>query len=81
MQWRTGSVMLSVHYETTRYADTRNEMRLAPHCLMHLTYNQNLAKHFTVFAALRNILNAHFESFAGYYMPGISLTTGVRVKF
>ncbi|MDR0663802.1 MAG: TonB-dependent receptor, partial [Spirochaetaceae bacterium] len=81
LQWKTGSLMLSAHYETTRYADTLNEMPLAPYCVMHLTYNQKLAEHFTVFASLRNILNAHFESFAGYYMPGISLTAGIRVKF
>jgi hypothetical protein len=36
---------------------------------------------FTAFASLRNILNAHYESFAGYNMPGISLTLGGRVKF
>jgi outer membrane cobalamin receptor len=81
LQWKSGSLMLSVHYETTRYADTLNEMPLDPHCLAHLTYNQGIGKHFTVFASLRNILNAHFESFAGYYMPGISLTIGVRAKF
>jgi outer membrane cobalamin receptor len=73
--------MLSAHYETTRYADTRNEMPLDPYCVMHLTYNQNLAKRVTLFASLRNMLNAHFESFAGYYMPGVSLTAGFRVKF
>ncbi|MDR2098092.1 MAG: TonB-dependent receptor, partial [Spirochaetaceae bacterium] len=38
LQWRTGSLMLSAHYETTRYADTRNEMPLDPYCVMHLTY-------------------------------------------
>jgi hypothetical protein len=27
------------------------------------------------------LLSAHYESFAGYYMPGISLTMGLRAKF
>jgi vitamin B12 transporter len=81
LQWKTGSILLSAHYEATRYADTLNEMPLDPYCVMHLTYNQNLAGHITIFASLRNILNVHFESFAGYYMPGISLTAGLRVKF
>jgi hypothetical protein len=47
----------------------------------HATVNQNTGKHVTAFVFLRNILNAHYESFVGYYMPGISLTLGVRTKF
>jgi outer membrane cobalamin receptor len=69
-----------VHYETTRYADTLNQMPLDPHCTAHATVNQDVGKYVTVFGSLRNILNAHYESFAGYYMPGISLTLGVRAK-
>ncbi|MDR0683555.1 MAG: TonB-dependent receptor [Spirochaetaceae bacterium] len=76
--WKTGSLLVSAHYETTRYADTLNQMPLAPHCTVHATVNQDIGKYFTVFGSLRNILNAHYESFAGYYMPGISLTLGVK---
>jgi outer membrane cobalamin receptor len=78
--WKTGSFLLSAHYETTRYADTLNEMALDPHCIVHATCNQQVGKYLTAFASLRNILNAHYESFAGYYMPGISLTLGIRAK-
>ncbi|MDR2343192.1 MAG: TonB-dependent receptor [Spirochaetaceae bacterium] len=78
--WKTGSFLVSAHYETTRYADTLNQMPLEPHCTVHITVNQHIGKHFTVFGSLRNILNAHYESFAGYYMPGISLTAGLRYK-
>jgi outer membrane cobalamin receptor len=78
--WKTGSLLLSAHYETTRYADTVNKMVLDPHCIVHVTGNQHLGKYVTAFASLRNILNAHYESFAGYYMPGISLTVGIRAK-
>jgi vitamin B12 transporter len=78
LTWRTGSVLVSAHYETIRYADTLNKMELAPYCTVHATVNQKVGKQVTVFASLRNILNAHYESFAGYYMPGISLTAGVR---
>jgi outer membrane cobalamin receptor len=42
--------------------------------------NQAIGKRFTVFGSLRNILNAHYESFAGYYMPGITLTLEGRLK-
>jgi vitamin B12 transporter len=78
--WMTGSLLVSAHYETTRYADTMNQMPLDPYCVLHATVNQNIGKHWTAFISLRNILNAHYESFAGYYMPGISLTLGGRVK-
>jgi outer membrane receptor protein involved in Fe transport len=76
-----GSLLLTAHYESIRYADTMNEMELEPHCIMHATVNQDLGKYLTAFVSLRNILNVHYESFAGYYMPGISFTAGVRVKF
>jgi outer membrane cobalamin receptor len=81
MQWKTGSLLISVHYESTRYADTLNELGLNPHWLVHATVNQGLGKNFTAFASLRNILNAQYESFAGYYMPGVSLALGLRAKF
>jgi vitamin B12 transporter len=80
LSWKTGSFMFSAHYESTRYADTLNEMPMAPHCVVHATVNQGIGNYFTVFGSLRNILNSHYESFAGYYMPGISLTMGARYK-
>jgi len=79
--WKTGSLLLNVHYESRRFADTMNEMPLDPYCMVNATFNQNTGKHFTVFASLRNILNARYESFAAYYMPGISFTLGVRTKW
>jgi vitamin B12 transporter len=79
--WKTGSLMVSAHYETTRYADTINQMALDPHCIVHATFNQEAGKYLVFFASLRNILNTQYESFASYYMPGISLVCGVRAKF
>jgi outer membrane cobalamin receptor len=81
LSWKTGSFFISAHIETTRYADTLNQMPLDPYCVVHATYNQDIGKRLTAFASLRNILNAHYESFAGYYMPGISLTVGMRARF
>jgi vitamin B12 transporter len=81
LAWKTGSLLVSAHYETTRYADTMNQMPLDPHCVMHATVNQKAGKYVTFFASLRNILNAQYESFASYYMPGISLVLGARAKF
>jgi len=81
LAWKTGSFMISAHYESTRYADTMNQMPLDPHCVVHATVNQNAGKNLTFFASLRNILNAQYESFASYYMPGVSLVIGARSKF
>jgi len=81
LAWKTGSLFISAHYESTRYADTTNQMPLEPHCVVHATVNQNAGNNFTFFASLRNILNTQYESFASYYMPGISLVIGVRSKF
>jgi outer membrane cobalamin receptor len=84
LEWETsfgaGSLLVSAHYESTRYADTLNRMALNPYCAVHITCNQGIGGGFTVFGALRNILNAHYESFAGYHMPGISLILGLRAK-
>jgi vitamin B12 transporter len=80
LDWDSGSFLVTAHYEGVRYADTMNEMPLDPHVLLNATANQGIGKHFTVFASLRNILNARYESFAAYYMPGIALTLGVRWK-
>jgi vitamin B12 transporter len=81
LSWETGSIMVSAHYESTRYADTINQMILSPYCIAHATLNQDIGKYFTFFASLRNFLNAKYESFASYYMPGISLVCGARAKF
>ena len=81
LAWKTGSMLVSAHYESTRYADTTNKMVLNPHCIAHVTLNQNAGEHLTFFASLRNILNAQYESFASYYMPGISLVCGIKGKF
>ncbi|MDR2509926.1 MAG: TonB-dependent receptor [Spirochaetaceae bacterium] len=79
--WETGSLIVQAHYETTRYADTTNKMPLSPYCMLNATVNQKLGGFLTLFASARNLLNAHYESFASYYMPGISLTTGIRTAW
>ena len=78
LSWASGSLLVSAHYESTRYADTLNEMAIAPYCVVNATVNQNAGKAVAFFLSLRNILNAHYESFASYYMPGFSFTVGVR---
>jgi outer membrane cobalamin receptor len=75
---RSGSLLVSAHWESVRYADTLNHMELAPYCLVTITVNQNVGKNFTVSGALRNALNELYTSFAEYPMPGLNLTLGCR---
>jgi vitamin B12 transporter len=79
--WKTGSVLVSVHWESSRYADPNNLMVLDPYCLVNLTVNQDIGNHVAVFGVVRNMLNALYTSFAEYPMPGMSVTLGVRTKF
>lgn len=81
LAWKSGSLLVSAHYESTRYADTLNEMVLDPYCVVNVTVNQNAGKYITLFASARNLLNAHYESFASYHMPGISFTFGLRTTW
>jgi vitamin B12 transporter len=79
--WKTGSLLISAHWESSRYADPNNLMVLDPYCLLNLTVNQNIGSRVAVFGALRNMLNALYTSFAEYPMPGMNLTLGMRAKF
>jgi vitamin B12 transporter len=78
--WESGSVIISGHYEGLRYEDRANLTQLKPVFLLNAAINQKIGKNLTAFGALRNILNKSYESFSGYYMPGITLTVGVRAN-
>jgi vitamin B12 transporter len=79
--WKTGSFLISGHFESYRYHDTANLTELKPHFLLDVSINQKAGKNFTVFGTLRNILNTSYESFYNYPMPGITLTLGMRGNF
>ncbi|MFP3089488.1 TonB-dependent receptor [Treponema sp. TIM-1] len=76
-----GSLQLSGHYEGRRYADTVNLTGLKPYFLLNANLTQGIGRNCSVFAVLRNILNQSYESFDDYYMPGLTITLGVRVNF
>jgi vitamin B12 transporter len=78
---KAGSLLVSAHWESLRYADTLNHMELEPYCLLNVTVNQNIGKHVTAFAIVRNALNSLYTSFAEYPMPGVTLTVGARTSF
>jgi vitamin B12 transporter len=76
--WKTGSFLLSGHYETLRYAERSNITVLDPYFLLNLNVNQMINDNLLAFLALRNILNTSYESFDAYPMPGITMTLGIR---
>jgi outer membrane cobalamin receptor len=80
VQWETGSLLISGHYESPRYNDRANLIPLNQPFLLNATVNQKTGKNAAVFGVLRNILNESYESFADYPMPGITLTVGVRAN-
>jgi vitamin B12 transporter len=75
---KAGSLLISGHYESLRFANTSNITKLDPYFLLNVTVNQQIGKNLTVFAVGRNLLNASYESLDEYPMPGITVTLGVR---
>jgi vitamin B12 transporter len=76
-----GSIVVSGHYETLRFADTANITKLEPHFLLNINVNQDLSKNVGAFLAVNNALNTSYESFNDYPMPGLSLRLGMRFNF
>jgi len=81
IQWKTGSVLISGHFESLRYDDRANISELKPYFLLNAAVNQKIGKNLIVFGVLRNILNESYQSFADYPMPGITLTIGMKLNF
>ena len=79
--WEKGSLIISAHFESLRYADTANITKLKPHLLLNMMANQKIGKHLAVFASLKNILNESYQSFYDYPMPGSTLTVGIKLNF
>jgi vitamin B12 transporter len=78
ISWGSGSLLLSAHYESVRYYTTTNMVELKPYLLLNLHIHQTLGKNWTVFAALRNLLNQSYESYNRYPMPAFNASLGVR---
>jgi outer membrane cobalamin receptor len=79
--WDSGSLVVSGHYESSRFNDTQNLIELKPYFFLNANVNQQMGNNFSLFGALRNILNKSYESFYDYPMPGITLTIGLRANF
>ena len=81
ISWGKGSLLISGHYESSRYDDRANLTELEHYFLLNATVNQEITKNLSVFGSLRNILDESYESFYRYPMPGITLTLGLRAQF
>jgi vitamin B12 transporter len=79
--WASGSLLFAAHYESLRYAETSNIAKLAPYFLLNLTAQQALNETISAFMALRNLLNASYQSLLDYPMPGVTLTLGAQAKW
>ncbi|MBQ2000157.1 MAG: TonB-dependent receptor, partial [Spirochaetales bacterium] len=78
--WKTGMISLIGKYTSERYTSNMNISSLPPYFTFDVSFEQNIGKYFTVFAAVKNMLNAYYFETEGYPMPGGSVTVGVRVQ-
>jgi outer membrane cobalamin receptor len=78
--WKTGSLLVSGHYEGIRFHDRENFTVLKPYLLLNATINKTITKNILAFGSLKNILNQSYESFYGYPMPGINLILGMKLN-
>jgi outer membrane receptor protein involved in Fe transport len=81
LPWKTGSFLISGHFESSRFAETANLVELDPFFLLNAIYNQRLNENLLFFGKINNMLNTQYVSFADYPMPGISFTLGVNMNF
>jgi vitamin B12 transporter len=84
--WKSGSLLLSGHYESLRYDSytvtptaAMNAKKLEPVFLLNAGLNQRIGRHLRAFITLRNLLNKSYQSFYDYHMPGLTLTVGMRM--
>ncbi|MDR1747693.1 MAG: TonB-dependent receptor [Spirochaetaceae bacterium] len=79
--WKTGNLTVSGHFESSRYTEALNVVKLDPFFILNISVNQSIGRHFTIFSVLKNALNTSYVSVQDYPMPGLSLTVGVRAAF
>ena len=78
--WKTGSSSLTAFFEAERVAEDYITV-LDPYLFITLNASQKIGGAVSVWASLRNALNARYQSFKDYPMPGVTLTLGTRIQF
>jgi vitamin B12 transporter len=81
IQWGSGSLLVSGHYESVRYYSATNLVELDPYLLLTLNLSQKIGENITLLTVIRNLLNQSYESYNRYPMPGLTLTLGMRMNF
>lgn len=79
--WKTGSVVITGNFESFRYIETLNIIKLNHYFLLDVTVNQNIVKNFLIFASLRNIFNQSYYLVDNYPMPEFNFTIGLNYEY
>jgi outer membrane cobalamin receptor len=77
----SGSLLIHGRWESIRYADTSNITEIEYPFILDVTVNQKTGENFTVFVVGSNLFNKPYESYSGYFMPGLTITAGLRINF
>jgi vitamin B12 transporter len=76
--WNTGSILLSQHYESTKYTAITNLNEIDSYFTADISLNQKMGNNFTFFCSLNNIFGESYITAEGYPMPGFSINTTIR---
>ncbi|GHU31086.1 hypothetical protein FACS1894172_05410 [Spirochaetia bacterium] len=74
------SFTVTGHYESTRFTETTNTIRLAPFFILNLGYTQTIHSNFSVFARINNLLNTRYFSQYDSPQTGFTLTIGAKLR-
>ncbi len=78
---KEGSLSISEHYESERFATTANVSRLGSFFTVDIHAEKQLDGEKTVVLAVNNLFNESWYSIEGYPMPGLSVTAALRIRF
>jgi vitamin B12 transporter len=80
--WESGSLSFSAVWEGLRYSSVSNSPSslLKPVLLANINATQQINQNLWFSGKISNLFNTSYESFAGYPMPGFTLTLAVRMN-
>jgi vitamin B12 transporter len=77
--WNTGSLILSPHFESSRYTAVENINELDSFFTMNVSVNQKIGQRVLLYCTLNNIFNESYVTVEGYPMPGFSAALGIKM--
>ncbi|MDR1867575.1 MAG: TonB-dependent receptor [Treponema sp.] len=69
------------HFESSRFSETTNILKLEPYFLVNVNYIQDITKYITMVFKLNNIFNIRYFSLYDFPQPGFNIQIGVNVNF